>query len=116
MQIVVVKYLLWVQDMSRAVRFWRDTFGGEVLTESEHWSEVRLGGSAILGLHGGGDGSEVESQLSIQVTDADEACGEIAAKGGKIVSAPVVREGEPIKLASVADPEGNLFSITEWVG
>jgi len=116
MKIVVVKYLLWVQDMDRAVRFWSETFGGDVLTESEHWSEIRIGGSAILGLHGGGDGGEVESQLSIQVTDAEGACAEIAAQGGRIVSAPVVREGEPIKLASVADTEGNLFSITEWVG
>ena len=28
MQVERVKYVIWAADMERAVRFWRDTFGG----------------------------------------------------------------------------------------
>lgn len=53
MQVECVKYLLYVQDMSRAVQFYRDVLGLTVRMESPGWSEVARG-DALIGLHAGG--------------------------------------------------------------
>ena len=50
-----MKYVIWATDVKRAVRFYRDVFGGDVVKESEVISEVLVGG-ATIGIHGGGEG------------------------------------------------------------
>ena len=54
--------------------------------------------------------------LGFTVADIDTACQEIARGGGRVVAAPSDRPGEPIKLARLADPEGNGFSLTQDLG
>jgi catechol 2,3-dioxygenase-like lactoylglutathione lyase family enzyme len=41
----------YVQDMRRALRFYRDTLGLRVTEENEHWSALDVGGVRV-GLHG----------------------------------------------------------------
>ena len=53
--------------------------------------------------------------LGFVVDDLDAACKQVAAAGGTIVTAPRDRPGEPIRLADVADTEGNVFSLAEPV-
>jgi predicted enzyme related to lactoylglutathione lyase len=115
MHIECVKYILYVQDMARAARFYRDVLGLKVRVESPHWSEVAFG-DAIIGLHGGGDGSRTITALSVQVSDVDAALEEIRCAGGEVVDPPVARPGEPIRLARFADPEGNVVMMTQYVG
>jgi predicted enzyme related to lactoylglutathione lyase len=110
-----IKYMLMVQDMSRAIRFYRDVLGLEVKFESREWTELAFG-DAIVALHGGGSGTHVKTGLSVQVKDIGAACREIESGGGAIVTRPQARPGEPIKLAEVMDTEGNLFSLTQYVG
>jgi predicted enzyme related to lactoylglutathione lyase len=110
-----VKYMLMAQDMKRAIRFYRDVVGLEVKFESPEWTELAFG-DAIVALHGGGTGVYQKTGLSIQVKDIAAACKEIEAGGGKVATRPVARPNEPIKLAEVQDPEGNLFSLTQYVG
>ncbi len=54
--------------------------------------------------------------MSVTVADLDTACGEVAAGGGKVTLKPESRPGEPIRLAKVADTEGNILSLAEYVG
>lgn len=115
MELQVVKFMLFAQDMERAVGFYRGVIGLDCALQTEHWSELKHG-DAVVALHGGGDGQRNKTGLSFQVTDIDAACAEIAAGGGEIVQAPQSRPGEPIKLAECADPEGNVFMVTEFIG
>lgn len=110
-----VKYVLTAQDMDRAVAFYRDTIGFTECFVSPHWSELRFG-DAILGLHGGGDGSLNQTGLSIQYADVRSAYAAAVAAGATAVQAPEQREGEPIMLATVADPEGNVIMLTQYIG
>jgi len=110
-----VKYMLLVEDMPRAVAFYRDVIGLETKLESANWSELNFG-DAIVTLHGGGRGAHNKTGLSFQVADLNAGCQAVAAAGGSIVRVPEARPGEPIKLAHLRDPEGNEFMMTEYVG
>ncbi|MGH9323676.1 MAG: VOC family protein [Vicinamibacteria bacterium] len=110
-----LKYMLMAQDMERAIRFYREVVGLEVQFQTPQWSELSFG-NAIVALHGGGTGAYQKTGLSLQVKDVAAACKEIEAGGGKIASRPMLRPGEPIKLAEVMDTEGNAFSLTQYVG
>lgn len=111
----LVKFVIYARDMDRAVDFYRDAIGFEESFRSEHWSELRHG-DAILGLHGGGDGSRRETGLSIQYAELSEAWHRALSKGGAAVLEPQQRDGEPIRLAILADPEGNEIMMTQWIG
>uniref|UniRef100_A0A7C2JY62 Glyoxalase n=1 Tax=Schlesneria paludicola TaxID=360056 RepID=A0A7C2JY62_9PLAN len=115
MQVECVKYLLYVQDMSRAVAFHRDVLGLTVRMESPGWSEVARG-DALIGLHAGGDGQQRVTALSFQVTDLDAALNEITSRGGRVVDPPESRPGEPIRLARFADTEGNVVMLIQYTG
>ena len=56
MNVERVKYVIWAADSKRAVRFYGEVFGAEVIKESEVMSEVSVCG-ATLGIHGGGKGN-----------------------------------------------------------
>ena len=107
--------MLMAQDMDRAVGFWRDVMGLEVELHTPHWSELSWR-DAIVALHGGGTGDGHASGLSLQVADLDEACQEVAAGGGRVLSGPVDRPGEGIRLADLVDTEGNAFALSQRVG
>ena len=109
-----VKFMLMAQDMGRALRFHTQVFGFAKGYESDHWSEL-LHGDAVIAFHGGGDGSTNPTGLSIQVDDAAATAAEVKAAGGTVISDPVQREGEPIKLGTFRDTEGNEVMLTEWV-
>ena len=114
MKIQAVKFILWAQDMDRAVAFWRDALGLEVQLHTPHWSELRWGDSTIA-LHGGGQGEYHATGLGFQVDDVDAACAEIAAAGGTVRARPVDRTGEGIRLADLVDPEGNGFQLSAMI-
>ena len=115
LKVEVVKFMLIAQDMDRAITFYKDVVGLEVKVESADWSELVFG-DAIVALHGGGNGEFNKTGLSIQVVDIDEACKEIEASGGRVLDGQSDRPGEPIKLASLADTEGNGFMLTQYIG
>lgn len=115
MEITSVKFMLMAEDMTRAIRFYRDVIGLEVKFESREWAELAFG-DAIVALHGGGNKGEFRTTgLGLQVRDIRAACREVEAGGGRIASRPMERPGEPIILAEVVDTEGNQFSLTEYV-
>jgi len=106
------KFLLSAQDMSRAVSFYANVFGLEVATESPWWSELRLG-TAIIALHGGGNGSFRATGLSFTVDDVEAACTLVEQHGGERRNGPEDRGDEGIILADVVDTEGNGIMISQ---
>jgi len=115
MLIQELKFILWVEDMQRALEFWRDVVGLRERMTSPFWSELTHG-DAVVALHGGGDGEFHETGLGLQVADLDAACAEAKAGGATIRMAPQARPGEPILLAELTDPDGNGFKMSQYVG
>jgi predicted enzyme related to lactoylglutathione lyase len=114
MKVEAVKVVLMTADMGRAIAFW-SVFGFQERFRDDHWSEVALG-DVILGLHGGGDGRRNPTGLSLQVDDVSEAVRRAREAGATVEREPEDRPGEPIKLADLVDPEGNVFMLTQYVG
>ena len=56
MNVERVKYVIWANDMERALNFYEAVFNGEIVKRSEVISEVVVAGTTI-GIHGGGEGN-----------------------------------------------------------
>ncbi|MDB6140398.1 MAG: glyoxalase/bleomycin resistance/dioxygenase family protein [Verrucomicrobiaceae bacterium] len=115
MKLQKIKYLLLAQDMRRGLAFYAAVFGLTSTMEGDFWSEMAFG-DTIIALHGGGDGSPNSTDVSFQVDNIVVACRLIRENGGRILSEPEQRAGEPIVLAVFADTEGNEVMLTQWVG
>ena len=112
MKVEKVKYVLWAQDWQRCLRFYRDLFGGEIMFESEVWSEIVVAG-ATLGVHGGGEGKRTWTGLSFQLDDLREGICLLPDHGGSLTSEPTDTPEDPLHLAMCIDPEGNEFMMTQ---
>ena len=115
MKIESVLYMLWVEDMDRAIAFYRDVIGLKVKTEHSKWSELSFG-DAVIALHGGGKGVFQKTGLNFEVKNLKEACDDVNSGGGSIVNPPMKIEEEPLQRAEVVDTEGNAFTLYEYVG
>lgn len=111
MQVQRLKYLIWAQDMARAVAFYRTVFDAEVARRSEVMAELAIAGST-LGIHSGGEGKRTWTGLSFQVEDLFAACDALRAAGGSVLRPPQDTPEEPAHLAMCADPEGNEIMLT----
>lgn len=115
LNINAIKDVLWVQDTGRAVAFNTGVVGLSERFNSPGWSELSWG-DTIIALHGVGDASAKETGLSPQIDDLDAACAHIASGGGEVIDPPADRPGEPVRLAQIADSEGNRLVLTQYVG
>ena len=112
--IQAIKFVLMVRDMERAVAFYRDVLGLEVALHGSVWSELSRG-DAVVALHAGA-GEEVRGTgLSFQVGAIQAACDTAVAGGAELRRGPDQRPGDPVKLAELVDPEGNVFLLSETV-
>lgn len=113
MSVELVKFVFWVRDMDRAISFYYDAFGLSLKFRSENWSELE-GVGTIVALHGGrGEDDDKATGLSIQVTDIAETIARCEALGGVVIQAPRQQPGEPLVLARLRDPEGNVVMLTQ---
>ncbi len=112
--IQAVKFVLWVRDMDRAVAFYRDAMGLRTLLETPLWSELAHG-DAIVALHPGADEGVRPTGLSFQVDDIRAACERAVAGGAELRRGPAHRPGDPVELADLVDPDGNVFMLSQSV-
>lgn len=111
MNVEKFKYVIWANDMDRAITFYKNVFNGEIIKRSEVISEVVISGVSI-GIHGGGDGKVTWTGMSFQVADVVQGAEEVKAAGGVLKKEPQEEDGEPPHLAMCCDPEGNEFMLT----
>ena len=104
--------MLMVADMTRALRFYTEAFAVTDVISSPHWSEFIVAGTNIA-LHPGGSGDETRTGLGFEVDDLDAALQRATEVGGRISSPPRDRPEERIKVAEIADTEGNLITVAE---
>lgn len=104
--------MLMVADMTRALRFYSEAFDVTVVISSPHWSEFIVAGTNIA-LHPGGSGNETRTGLGFEVDDLDAALQRATEVGGQISSSPRERPEERIRVAEIADTEGNLITVAE---
>jgi predicted enzyme related to lactoylglutathione lyase len=113
MKVTKSYFMLMVDDMDRATAFYRDVFGLTVRFVSPDWSELTWG-DATIAFHGGrGTDEHRATGLGFEVDDLEAACAAVEGAGGTVVMPPSDRPGEPIRLADVADPEGNVLSVAQ---
>jgi lactoylglutathione lyase len=111
MHVEKLKYIIWAQDMARAVGFYRGVFDAEIVRESGIMAELTIAGST-LGIHSGGEGKRTWTGMSFQVADLFAACDALRAAGGTVLRPPEDTPDEPAHLAMCADPEGNEIMLT----
>jgi predicted enzyme related to lactoylglutathione lyase len=104
--------MLMVADMSRALRFYTEAFAVTVVINSPYWSEFIVAGTTVA-LHPGGSGTETRTGLGFEVQNLDIALERATEVGGSITSPPRERPDERIRLAELADTEGNLITVAE---
>lgn len=100
-------FMLNVEQMDRAVSFYREVLGPVIRYESETWTEIKIG-DATVALHAGG-GPPKPTGLTVEVFDLDEACDAVLRMGGEVVDGP--RSQGTVRVAEVSDTEGNGFTV-----
>jgi predicted enzyme related to lactoylglutathione lyase len=101
-----------VAEMDRAVRFYADAFAARVSLHTPYWSEVEVAGATVA-LHPGGTGGDAETGLGFEVDDLDAALALATSLGGRVADPPEERPGEGIRIAQLADTEGNVLSVAQ---
>jgi len=111
MNVERVKYVIWANNMDRALNFYKTVFNGEIIKESATISEVVVAGVSI-GIHGGSEGNVTWTGMTFQVANVIQGSSEVKAAGGMLIKEPQEENGEPPHLAICRDPEGNEFMLT----
>ena len=106
----LVEVVLYVGDMERAIRFYRDTLGLELLFAGDDWTTFRTG-ACTLALHASDrrEPGTGEPDPTFLVADAAAERTRLARAG-----VDVTDMREPVAGLSVfdaRDPDGNRFSI-----
>jgi catechol 2,3-dioxygenase-like lactoylglutathione lyase family enzyme len=106
----LVEVVVYVRDMARAIRFYRDALGLEVGFESPSWTTFRTG-ACTLALHATerreyGTG---EPDPTFLVPNADAERARLEAAGVEVTE---IREpATGVRVFDARDPDGNRFSL-----
>ncbi len=108
-----------VDDMERALAFYRDTLGLPVEYESEDWVELDAG-NVTVALRRYGSGPEGRPELGVgegatlvfEVDDIEAAKAELEDKGVRFIGG--IFEYDRVRLAAFEDLNGNVLQIFEY--
>jgi lactoylglutathione lyase len=112
--------IVFVSDMNRSIRFYRDVLGLPLKFESPKWTEFATLGST-LALHGDAKPAQHAAQdympagschPGFEVEDIEPLHQKLVAKGVRCIRPPKM-EDFGAKLAVYADPDGLPISISE---
>ncbi len=107
--------IVFVSDMAKAVKFYRDTLGLPLKFESPHWSEFANEGSTIALHPASAENPAGTCQLGFSLEGGLDALHEkLAAQGVKVVMAPR-DEQFGIRQAVYADPDGFRFTLAQTI-
>ncbi len=119
--------IVHVTHMDRSVQFYRDTLGLRLSFMSPWWSEFTVGGG-ILALQAGARGGPAEetsrspsarsagtAEVGFLVDDVDQVCADLIERGARIVSPPVDRPEQGVRLAEVRDPDGLIIYFAQSI-
>jgi catechol 2,3-dioxygenase-like lactoylglutathione lyase family enzyme len=108
----------WTRDMSRAVAFYRDVLGLELVRRSgDSWAEFRIGPGVFLALHGAVEGRAVQPGGATAVFAVDDLDASVRTLEDRGVRFDEEQAGEVAgfaRFASFADPDGNTVQLIEY--
>jgi len=115
--------MIMVSDMPRSVAFYRDVLGFRLRFQSEFWSEFETDGTT-LALHGGArpaarpaapsdEKTAGTITIGLNVSNLDATVRMLKGQGVVFLLEPTLREGQGIRLAIFADPDGLPISLAE---
>jgi len=111
MHVEKLKYTIWAADAERAARFYQTCFGGTIVRQNPHITEIGIA-SGLIAIHGGGEGGQTWTGLTFQVADVVTGAAEVVAAGGKCEREPLPEDGEPPHLAMCEDTDGNQIMLS----
>lgn len=111
----------YVQDMARALRFYRDVLGLKVGAEGDDWSALDVGGVRV-GLHATGgqlvppvpkneDGAKAGATLTLRVDDIRAEVARLRAAGVNFLGP--VYEASWGSVVAFTDPDGNVLKLMQ---
>jgi catechol 2,3-dioxygenase-like lactoylglutathione lyase family enzyme len=113
--------ILYVSDMNRAVKFWRDEMGLALTSHKdtedfaeEHWVTLDAQGCEIALHPGGAEGDKDSPAFSLFVQDLEAALAEIEGRG--VQHSGVQNPYPGVTFAAVSDPDGHPFFIKPITG
>jgi catechol 2,3-dioxygenase-like lactoylglutathione lyase family enzyme len=104
-----------VTDLSRSLRFYRDTLGFSVVFSSARSALVERGGTRVLL-----DERAIQpspGEVHLDVTGIEEVCASVRAGLGEVIEAPAPVYDEPglqLWRARLRDPDGHTVEVIEW--
>ncbi|MGH9776829.1 MAG: VOC family protein [Candidatus Acidiferrales bacterium] len=104
--------IVFVSDMSRAVKFYRDVLGLPLKFESPHWTEFANEGSTIALHPASAENPAGTCQLGFPAEGLDAMHQRLTSQGVRVVMAPRT-EQFGIRQAVYADPDGLHFTLAE---
>jgi predicted enzyme related to lactoylglutathione lyase len=106
------RFVLLVADMERAVAFYRDGLGLEVLMHAPHRSELDCGGGRVVLQPGPGD-ERRETGLAVEVDELETDLASAFAAGAVIEKPAHDVVGDHIRSAQIRDTEGNVITLVQ---
>lgn len=109
-RVELTEVVLYVRDMNRAIRFFRDVLGLEPRYESAHWTTFDAGACA-LAIHATDRREQGigEPDPTFLVADADAERERLAALGVQVSELRQPAAG--VRVFDLRDPDGNRLSI-----
>ena len=119
---------LLVRDFPAVYRFYRDVLGLKPQFEAESGPYAKLSphtGQAAIALQDRSQMAAVVEQLGadpegfralvvLRVEDLDAAYAELTSRGAEFINSPAPM-GDRMRVAHLADPEGNLIELQQWL-
>jgi catechol 2,3-dioxygenase-like lactoylglutathione lyase family enzyme len=110
-----------VSDMDRAVGFYTETLGLELVRRfGNHWAEVKAGDSLVIGLHPQSEhspkpGTAGSISIGLGIDEAIDPLVEKLKAQGVVFHGPVTRDEQGgISLAFFGDPDGNSLYLCQY--
>lgn len=111
--------ILGVSDMARALSFYRDVVGLDVLSESTAFTFLDAGTIRLaLTPHAAPGGEDSRTEIVLAADDVADAFRELSGRGAAFevsLRAVMSQDGAELHAAHFRDPDGHLVSITGWV-